>query len=226
MRYAALALFAFAWGCGDGGGGEPPGSERGPCYPNGTCNAGLSCLSNVCVNTGGGAGGAPACGTAGQACGGAAPCCSGAVCATNTCAAICVSDSDCASGCCWPLASGERACRACGSPGQACSSAAPCRSDAVCLTTSNTCAAICVSNSDCASGCCHSLANSTQRACMAGGTAGQACGSAALCCTDYICATPSYTCAAICVRHSDCASGCCALDNTGQGACMAPVWCL
>lgn len=27
----------------------PTGEERGSCYPNGTCNAGLSCLSNVCV---------------------------------------------------------------------------------------------------------------------------------------------------------------------------------
>jgi hypothetical protein len=24
--------------------------ERGPCYPNGTCNAGLTCASNLCVN--------------------------------------------------------------------------------------------------------------------------------------------------------------------------------
>jgi hypothetical protein len=26
-----------------------PGTERGPCYGNGTCNAGLSCLSGLCV---------------------------------------------------------------------------------------------------------------------------------------------------------------------------------
>src|SRR5260221_7936189 len=25
------------------------GGERQPCYPNGTCNSGLSCLSDVCV---------------------------------------------------------------------------------------------------------------------------------------------------------------------------------
>jgi hypothetical protein len=37
----------------DGGDGSTqicPGAERCACFPNGTCNAGLSCLSNVCVN--------------------------------------------------------------------------------------------------------------------------------------------------------------------------------
>lgn len=54
---------------GSGGSGSPttsggstpalPGTERAPCYPNGTCNQGLSCASNVCVNLGsGGVGGA------------------------------------------------------------------------------------------------------------------------------------------------------------------------
>src|SRR5262249_40549260 len=34
-------------------GGPPPfGTERGPCYADGTCNAGLVCLSNTCVNPG------------------------------------------------------------------------------------------------------------------------------------------------------------------------------
>src|SRR5262245_11000586 len=28
------------------------GSEQGECYSNGTCNAGLSCLSNFCVKPG------------------------------------------------------------------------------------------------------------------------------------------------------------------------------
>ncbi len=27
------------------------GTERGPCYGNGTCNGGLVCLSEVCVKT-------------------------------------------------------------------------------------------------------------------------------------------------------------------------------
>ena len=33
-----------------------PGSERGPCYPNSTCNAGLECLSDLCVKAPGGGG--------------------------------------------------------------------------------------------------------------------------------------------------------------------------
>jgi hypothetical protein len=47
--------------------GQGVGGEREPCYANGTCNAGLTCLSNVCVNAGdggasGGDGGAGASG--------------------------------------------------------------------------------------------------------------------------------------------------------------------
>jgi formylglycine-generating enzyme len=38
--------------------GKEPGTEGGPCYGNGTCNAGLTCYSNLCVNAGfGGSGG-------------------------------------------------------------------------------------------------------------------------------------------------------------------------
>lgn len=29
--------------------GPQPGTERGPCYGNNTCNQGLTCASNVCV---------------------------------------------------------------------------------------------------------------------------------------------------------------------------------
>ena len=43
----ALALLACTGGCG---GGQTPGIEGGPCYGNGTCNDGLSCLSQTCVN--------------------------------------------------------------------------------------------------------------------------------------------------------------------------------
>lgn len=46
--WVALALLAMA-GCG----GAERGTERGVCFPNGTCNAGLTCLSNVCVAAGG-----------------------------------------------------------------------------------------------------------------------------------------------------------------------------
>ncbi len=33
-------------------GGPGAGAERGACYPNDTCNAGLTCLSHVCVSAG------------------------------------------------------------------------------------------------------------------------------------------------------------------------------
>src|SRR3984957_15341073 len=62
-----LALFS----CSSGGGSSTPsaGSDGASCYPNGTCNAGLSCVGNVCVGTdGGGSGG----GSGGGACAGQA----------------------------------------------------------------------------------------------------------------------------------------------------------
>ncbi len=40
-------------GCGSGTSGFPAGSERGPCYGNGTCDPGLSCMSDVCVRPAG-----------------------------------------------------------------------------------------------------------------------------------------------------------------------------
>lgn len=43
---------ALVWGCSEGssmGTGPAPGAERGPCRADGTCDAGLSCYSNVCV---------------------------------------------------------------------------------------------------------------------------------------------------------------------------------
>jgi hypothetical protein len=45
---AVVCLLGLA-GCGKSG--PPAGTERGPCYGNGTCNAGLTCLSELCVAT-------------------------------------------------------------------------------------------------------------------------------------------------------------------------------
>jgi hypothetical protein len=45
--------------------GNSQGNEGGPCYPNGTCNSGLSCSSNHCVGGGSGSdasGGMTSCG--------------------------------------------------------------------------------------------------------------------------------------------------------------------
>jgi hypothetical protein len=52
----ALLALGLVAGCG-GGGQSCAGGERCACYPNGTCNTGLSCLSNVCVDQSSGAGG-------------------------------------------------------------------------------------------------------------------------------------------------------------------------
>lgn len=47
-RIAVLCALTLA-GCSKRG--PPPGTERGPCYGNGTCNAGLTCYSDLCVAT-------------------------------------------------------------------------------------------------------------------------------------------------------------------------------
>ncbi|HMF43436.1 MAG TPA: hypothetical protein VKQ32_22340 [Polyangia bacterium] len=83
-----IVPFGIALGAiGCGGGSTPMGGERQRCYPNMTCNVGLTCLSDTCVNTGGTAGtggsgrggsggaagtGGSATGTGGTATGGAA----------------------------------------------------------------------------------------------------------------------------------------------------------
>jgi hypothetical protein len=53
---AFVALVGAACG-GSNGQSCAQGTERCPCYGNGTCNSGLTCASNTCVNLGG-AGGA------------------------------------------------------------------------------------------------------------------------------------------------------------------------
>jgi hypothetical protein len=48
-----LLVFCFIFLCG--GCSDPPpeiGTERGPCYGNQTCNEGLECLSDICVEPG------------------------------------------------------------------------------------------------------------------------------------------------------------------------------
>jgi len=47
-------LVSFSIGCG---GSASQGGDRQNCYPNGTCNAGLSCFSNLCVKVDGGSSG-------------------------------------------------------------------------------------------------------------------------------------------------------------------------
>ena len=50
LVWAVIA--ALGMGC-SGGSQRCMGKEQCACYPNSTCNAGLSCLSNLCVNAGG-----------------------------------------------------------------------------------------------------------------------------------------------------------------------------
>ncbi|MBN1774140.1 MAG: hypothetical protein JXB32_22970 [Deltaproteobacteria bacterium] len=58
MRYrevrvavAAFALLAMVGGCPSDD-GSAPGTERGPCHADGTCDSGLVCLSGLCVRPG------------------------------------------------------------------------------------------------------------------------------------------------------------------------------
>jgi Protein of unknown function (DUF1566) len=69
LRWTIAAVFVAAFGCGSSG--VPAGAERGACFPNSTCNAGLVCLSSLCVKAAtpdgaaGGSGGNNPSGTAG-----------------------------------------------------------------------------------------------------------------------------------------------------------------
>src|SRR5687767_12582418 len=58
-----FAFVALVASCGDGA--KPQGGERQDCYPNGTCNTGLVCLSDICVRPGGGGAGGSAGGRGG-----------------------------------------------------------------------------------------------------------------------------------------------------------------
>lgn len=75
MHKLAGALLAIALligtGCGDDASTASPGTEGNACYPNGTCNGTLSCLSNLCVDAGvAGTGGGGDGGTSGGGSGG------------------------------------------------------------------------------------------------------------------------------------------------------------
>jgi hypothetical protein len=51
-RIAIVALVMLGLGaCSSGSKGPAAGTVRGACYPNGTCNTGLTCFSDVCVDT-------------------------------------------------------------------------------------------------------------------------------------------------------------------------------
>lgn len=52
----ATIVAVLCWSCGGGAGSLPDegaaeGTAGGPCYPNGTCNAGLMCMANRCAES-------------------------------------------------------------------------------------------------------------------------------------------------------------------------------
>jgi hypothetical protein len=60
MKTIAVLLLVSAGalvGCSGSGSTARQGSEKGPCYPNGTCDLGLSCFSRLCVRYDAGAAG-------------------------------------------------------------------------------------------------------------------------------------------------------------------------
>lgn len=60
-----IAFAALCLACSSGSSSPGEGNERGPCFPNGTCNDGLVCASDVCVRVGGTGGSGGAAGSAG-----------------------------------------------------------------------------------------------------------------------------------------------------------------
>jgi hypothetical protein len=68
VLWGFVVLAATMWtGCGGGGAKQQcMGTEACACYPNGTCNSGLSCFSDLCVNANGSGGAAGATGAAGS----------------------------------------------------------------------------------------------------------------------------------------------------------------
>jgi hypothetical protein len=133
--------------------------------------------------TAGDAGSGESCTTAGGDCrANAEVCCNGTTCVFDTsdrskavCAATCLRDDQCNSGCCTVLVEGTQAVCApkaycatsCVSPGGSCANA-PCCENSVCVESTVTgisCAARCATHSQCRSGCCAPLSNTGELVC-------------------------------------------------------------
>lgn len=113
-------------------------------------------------------------------------CCAGTTCASYTssptikrCHSLCTKNSQCNSGCCIPLnnSSGGICAEAsmctpiCDTGGDVCGGASPCCSSSRCITErgamQSVCKDLCTANSQCYSGCCAPIINSTERVCSA-----------------------------------------------------------
>lgn len=97
------------------------------------------------------------------------------------------------------------------------------------------CAATCLRDDQCESGCCTVLVEGTQSVCAPAkycasscAAPGESCTSTP-CCENAVCVSSTVTgisCAARCATHSQCVSGCCApLDDTGELVCSPVTFC-
>lgn len=183
------------------------------CTPS--CASGSHCEGGACVPD------AATCSLApGASCSPGDPCCGDnarsirGVCAGGgyfgsdyTCSALCGSDSECTSGCCYTLQNGQGACRRAGLGTEG----APCRSSACCASP------LVCSNGSCA-----------QPGYVRNLDPGQPCTDSRQCwgntshTSEGVCANlfnTGYYCRAFCTNGSNCTSGCCYRLDNGQGAC-------
>ncbi|HEX5657982.1 MAG TPA: hypothetical protein VFX59_12340, partial [Polyangiales bacterium] len=169
----------------------------------------------------------------------------------SACFAGCAIDSDCATGCCRPLASAPAAgnlCLAasacCAQPGAGCSADGDCcgfaQDEALCVKEASggaICRATCTRDADCQSGCCADLegegkacfaASQCQNTCAA---ANEPCQTNADCCGGAsdaaVCVDQGQgpICADHCTVGSQCQSGCCAPLQVGGTVCAPPIFC-
>lgn len=171
MRNVGGVVLVFAIGCSSASTTGIPGVDGGP-------------DSGVAPDEAGADGGA--CAAPGDDCRkDANVCCNGATCvfdpkdpAKAVCAATCLKDTQCNSGCCKVLIEGSEAVCApatycagsCVTGGGDCSKASggPCCANAVCVVdpvTNGTCSARCATNAQCSSGCCAPLSNTGELVC-------------------------------------------------------------
>jgi hypothetical protein len=162
---------------GDGSGGSI--GEGGSSATGGSRATGGSPGTGGITATGGatGTGGEPACLSDGTVCTSAPNACCSGVCVNDVndptqqaiCSAVCTADAQCESGCCATLTNSTvKACGArefcpetCAGAGVACSTNSDCCLNETCVTPSYTCAANCTTGSQCQSGCCAALTNTS-----------------------------------------------------------------
>ncbi len=180
-------------------------------------------------------------------------CCNGAVCISDTrmpdvghCAVTCLSNTQCASGCCATLASGTaKVCSppqfcsvACTMAGGFCANGEMCCPGSICVASTvdgTRCADTCIASTQCVSGCCAPLDNQPSTNVCSPATfcscvkAGGSCAAGELCCAGTACVAYGNSgtyCGALCTAPAECASGCCApVPNKPYSVCAPPQFC-